>query len=429
MTKRNDIPQGIEAMHQDRAGVVVLVNTGKSEALERLQRVAANATVHVVTEAAYVSKYPRGTPMTIVKDVGRVSDVLDAVAAVHRGSTVTHVVSPSERSMPAGGYVRDVFALGGIGSTTANLLTNKFAMKQRLVEHGLPVAEHRVTVGREQLSAAARMIGFPVIIKPAFGTGSMDTHVLADEDTLARLLASESGDRISDSTRLMIVERYMTVGDELTCDGIVVRGKVEFALASLYNTPLLGGIGQMLGASTLRGADALAQEVRELHARTVSALGIEEGVTHMEMLRTSDGLLVGEIACRPGGAGVVDSARLSTGVDLWDAFMSLSLGHAPEIANDGSDPAPLMWTTLPTWPGRVVSLADENAFRSVDGMQFVDMHIRVGDEISSRMHSSTTTGIVYCRLDAPDRRQVADRLRQIENAYFLDTRPPAEEQR
>lgn len=48
----------------------------------------------------------------------------------------------------------------------------------------------------------------------------------------------------------------------------------------------------------------------------------------METLVTDYGLLVGEIACRPEGAGVVDGAQLSTGVDLWEAFMLLSLHPA-----------------------------------------------------------------------------------------------------
>jgi hypothetical protein len=401
------------------AGVVVLINTGKVEALDRLTRQVPASSVHVITEAAYSGLYPPSVPLHLVDDVGDADAVLQVVLALAAGHGVRAVVTPSERSMPAGGFVRSVLSLPGVPFETANLLTNKVAMKQRLFCAGVPVAPFRGAVGAVQLRAAARDLGFPVIVKPAFGTGSMNTHVLKSEAELDALLESDSSGALVEPPRYLAVESFLPIRQELTCDGIVVAGEVSFAIASRYHAPLIGGIGTMVGASTISPGDPLSREVRALHERVVNVLGVRDAVTHMEALVTDDGMLLGEIACRPGGAGVVDSARLATGVDLWEAFMLLSLGRPVPCTADGSHPAPLLWTSLPTEPGRVIAVSTMEDFEDVKGVRLVDMHIRVGDTISSRMHSASTTGIVF--LDVPDTSSatINDRLRRVRTAYRL----------
>jgi len=48
------------------------------------------------------------------------------------------------------------------------------------------------------------------------------------------------------------------------------------------------------------------------------ALGMGDGMTHMEWFRKSDGEVVfGEVACRPGGACVVDMMNYTSDIDLF----------------------------------------------------------------------------------------------------------------
>ncbi|MEJ7596356.1 MAG: hypothetical protein WKG01_00485 [Kofleriaceae bacterium] len=48
------------------------------------------------------------------------------------------------------------------------------------------------------------------------------------------------------------------------------------------------------------------------------ALGMGDGMTHMEWFRTPAGEVVfGEVACRPGGAGIVDLMNYTNDVDLF----------------------------------------------------------------------------------------------------------------
>jgi hypothetical protein len=56
----------------------------------------------------------------------------------------------------------------------------------------------------------------------------------------------------------------------------------------------------------------------ELGRRVLRALGMGDGMVHMEWFRTASGEVVfGEIACRPGGACVVDLMNYTSDIDLF----------------------------------------------------------------------------------------------------------------
>jgi biotin carboxylase len=66
-----------------------------------------------------------------------------------------------------------------------------------------------------------------------------------------------------------------------------------------------------LGRPDLRAGIGLGRDV-------LRALGMGDGMTHMEWFRKRDGEVVfGEVACRPGGAMVVDMMNYTSDVDLF----------------------------------------------------------------------------------------------------------------
>jgi len=66
-----------------------------------------------------------------------------------------------------------------------------------------------------------------------------------------------------------------------------------------------------LNDPTVTGGIALGRGV-------LTALGMGDGMTHMEWFRTRSGEAVfGEIACRPGGACVVDQMNYTSDIDLF----------------------------------------------------------------------------------------------------------------
>lgn len=400
---------------------IVLINTGKAEALRELRKLAPDAEVHVITEDSYAHLYGSTETLHLVQDVADVSSVLRKALKIAEDGPIDFLVSPSERSMLAGGFLRSYFSLPGQPFDTANLFSNKAAMKTKLRSEGVAVAPYRAVVGAKQVARAAECLGFPLVIKPAFGTGSMNTFVLRSQAELVELLGSDIGQVLFTKPRLLLVEQYLDVDNEYSCDGIVSNSKVVFALPSRYSTPVLGHVGDMLGTVTLDPDSETGIAILRMHAQAVAALGMTNGVTHLEILDTSDGWVLGEIACRPGGAGVVRNGLLSRGVDLWEAFMRHSLGDDPGLsaAADHGYRGANMWTELPTRPGKIAAISNEEDFALIDGLLDVDMHVRVGEEISPRMHSSSTTGLVFLQIASNAKPEVEEKLAEIRLRYVL----------
>jgi hypothetical protein len=402
---------------------VLLVNSGKTEAVERLRVVAPDAELDVITEAPYAAQYTADVRLHFVTDIGDLSAVLRTALALQAAAPTDYVVAPSERSQQAGGYLRSFFGLPGIRFDTANLFSNKPVMKAALAAQGIAVAPYRVVADLSGVPAAAAGLGWPIVVKPALGTGSMNTFAAPSPAAWAAIRDSAAGDGLRHANCPLVVERFVDMEGEYHCDGVVHNGRVEFAAASRYLMPLLGNIDAFTGSYLLPEWHPDAHPIVALHERVVRALGLRTGVTHLELFKTADGFLVGEIACRPAGGGIVEAIEMQYGVDLWRVFMETALGRQPSVA------APvrrlrddiIVNCDLPVRPGRVVRISGPDELARVPDVVRLSMTVGPGDVIGTRLHSASTTGLVY--LAVADENLVHKRVQELAQAYVLDVAP------
>ncbi|MEE1750533.1 ATP-grasp domain-containing protein [Streptomyces sp. NPDC006641] len=402
---------------------VLMVNSGKAEAVDRLRAVAPDAEIDVITESAYARMYAPDVRLHFVDDIADLTAVRRVALDLLARQPIDHVVAPSERSLPAGGYLRSFLGLGGIGFETANRFSHKAVMKSTLAAAGLPVAPYRVIGSLAQAPAAAAELGWPVVLKPALGTGSMNTFAVSSERELTALLDSPAADGLRRAACPLLVERFVEMEGEYHCDGVVSDGTVEFASVQRYFMPLLGCTDDFTGSYLLPEEDPDVAAVRELHRATVDALGLESGVTHMELFRTGNGFVIGEISCRPAGGGIVDAVKMKYGIDLWQVFMDTALGRPAGVRGPV---APLREGTiancdLPVRPGRVVRVSTPDELAAVPDVIEARMSTRVGDVISPRLHSASTTGLVFLATAEPA--LVAKRVEDLAGVYVLEVEP------
>ncbi|WP_329160092.1 hypothetical protein OHB49_11810 [Streptomyces sp. NBC_01717] len=190
-----------------------------------------------------------------------------------------------------------------------------------------------------------------------------------------------------------------------------------------YFMPLLGHTDDFTGSYLLPEDSPDVAAIRALHQAAVDALGLANGVTHMEVFKTCDGFVIGEISCRPAGGGIVDAVKMQYGVDLWRVFMDTALGRSAGVSGPV---APLRSEIvancdLPVRPGRVVRISTPEELAKVPDVLEARMSTRVGDVISSRLHSASTTGLVF--LAAADPQLVAKRVEELSRVYVLEVEP------
>jgi hypothetical protein len=220
----------------------------------------------------------------------------------------------------------------------------------------------------------------------------------------------------------MIVERALDVSAEYHCDGVVYRGETIFASISRYIRPLFDCVGSFAGSYILKDGDPIISPIRDMHARVVDVLGLENGVTHFEAFLTPDGLIFGEIACRPGGSGVASNIARKYRINLWDTFINLQIGLGPGPC----DPAPpdesiIGWLGVPVRNGRVLEIAQPEDFSIIPGVRGTKMLYQVGDYINERRATGSLAAYVYFIARSTD--EVDSIVAEISEKYYIRTDP------
>ncbi len=373
--------------------------------------------VSVITEAGHLQRYGPEVDLHLVESIQDVEQVRRTTMRILSERDLHRVLSPFELSVPVAGYLRSYFGLPGLSFETANLFTNKYLMKRRAAAAGLPVTAFRIAYTLADVRPKADELGWPVVIKPVLGGGTLDVVVLDSPDALTRFVASPAAESIGQLTIPLIVEKYVEIEAEYNCNGIIHAGEVIFAAALRYPFPMLGCPAGLNASYTLPPDHRDRAAILDLHARTVHAFGLQSGVTHMELLKSKDGLLVGEIACRPPGGGIPDAVALQYGVDIWRAFRETSLGLAPELRLTDREGL-LMTYLLPIKRGRIVRLSTAADLAAVPSVVRVDMYKQVGEVMRDRVGASAAAGAVY--LSVRDEVEVSNRMLELAERYVLD---------
>jgi hypothetical protein len=373
--------------------------------------------VSVITEPGHRQRYGPDVDVHLVGNVQDVEQVRRSTMRILGERELHRVLAPFELSVPVAGYLRSYFGLPGLGFETANLFANKYLMKRRAAAAGLPGTAFRVAYTLADVPSKADELGWPVVIKPVIGGGGLDVVVFDGPDAFAQFCASPDAEPITRLTVPLIVEQYVEIEAEYNCNGIVHDGEVVFAAALRYPLPLLGCPAEFNASYTLPPGHPDRAEILDLHARTVHAFGLRSGVTHMELLKTRDGLLAGEIACRPSGGGIPEGIQLQYGVDIWRAFRETSLGLKPEVRPTEREGL-LVSYLLPIKPGRIVRLSTAAELAAVPSVLRVDMHKQVGDVMRDRVGSSAATGVVHLRVR--DEAEVSGRILELAKRYLLE---------
>lgn len=254
----------------------------------------------------------------------KVDSLLDedaVIAAVKKWSgpvKFDRVVCLWEPGVLLAARLREALGVQGMTLEEAIPFRDKDAMKERVSAAGIRTPRHRAADTAKEVREAADWIGYPVIVKPIAGAGSMDTYRANDLKELNVSLAKMGHiDKVN-------VEEFVD-GEEFTYDTICVDGRIMYQNVSYYRPrPLAFRSTEWISPMTyclrdlstpeLSGGIAMGHEVLE-------ALGFRTGFTHMEWYRKADGEVVfGEIAARPAGANTVDLMNFASDIDLFTGY-------------------------------------------------------------------------------------------------------------
>ncbi|MET9083193.1 ATP-grasp domain-containing protein [Streptomyces sp. NPDC004237] len=232
---------------------------------------------------------------------------------------------------------------------------DKAATRRLLAKRDVPSARSVQAADEDAAVEHARLIGYPVVVKPRGMAGSAGV-LRADSDSEVRAAFLHAAQETvlgldAYAEPGVLVEEYLD-GEEISAETVVVGDDVRIVAITrkrLGNEPRFQELGHLVdGADPLLGDSAVTETV----TRAVRALRIKRGVLHVELRRTGRGPAVVELNGRPGGDLIPVLVHAATGVDLMAAVADLASGTVPDLTPTRARAAAVRFL-LPAFSGRV----------------------------------------------------------------------------
>jgi hypothetical protein len=244
--------------------------------------------------------------------------VVKTVVQWARGKHIDRVICLWEPGVLLAARLREELGTSGMTVEECLPFRDKDLMKEKVAAAGIRTPKHKSAKTAQGVRAAVKKIGYPVIIKPIAGAGSMDTYRANDAAELKAAIAKLGHiDEVN-------VEEFID-GEEYTYDTICIDGKIVYSNIGYYRPrPLIGRSEEWISPQTLCLRDLDAPHLKgghEMGHAVLEALKMKTGFTHMEWYQKSDGEVVfGEIAVRPAGARTVDLMNFVSDIDLFRGY-------------------------------------------------------------------------------------------------------------
>ncbi|RMH72876.1 MAG: ATP-grasp domain-containing protein [Gemmatimonadetes bacterium] len=229
--------------------------------------------------------------------------------------------------------VRERFGIPGIYPETMHKFRDKAHMKRVLKENNIRCADYRRVNSEAEARQFAEENGYPFVLKPLKGAGSVDTFVVFNQLEFDNYLRQMD---ITPETPA-IMEEFI-LGQEGSFDTLTLNGEIKYyGINHYYPTPLDAMRNPWIQPIYIFNHELVdspeLEDVREVGRRVIEVFAPGTSITHMEWFRRqSDGkIYVGEIAARPGGKPIIDLHNFAQDIDLYRAWGELMINHRVDL--------------------------------------------------------------------------------------------------
>ncbi|GIH66722.1 MULTISPECIES: ATP-grasp domain-containing protein [Microbispora] len=373
----------------------------------------------------------------VTVDTSVLGDTLAAAVRLRdeESEPIRAVVTFSERLVPAAARIAAELGLPYVSEHTAHIARDKYAMREAVAAAG-GVLQPRYGLARSLPEARelAGRFGYPLILKPVIGTGSMYVRCVADDAELAEhfeFLRAESWDA-SDQDPLyraaheeyggaLLVEEFVP-GTEICIESLVHRG--ETRVVAIHDKPLPTGptFEEVYACTPTRLPADLVRTITDATAAVHRAMGIEIGPTHVEFrLRDEREPVLLEAAARMGGGPIYRSVQLSLGIDLVEAALEQALGGEPRL-EPATAPRPVgFWNIFPEQPGVLTAVHGVEEAAADPRIDEFEIYREIGEYLKVPPQTFQGHGHLIFTVDEVD--QLDGVFAELTKTVRLDTAP------
>ncbi|WP_107105566.1 ATP-grasp domain-containing protein [Streptomyces roseifaciens] len=313
--------------------------------------------------------------------------------ALHREAPFDLALTAGDTYLQAVAQINHELGLGANPLRTTSAVNDKALMRDVLRGTAVRQVAAAKVRNRDDLREFAAAHGFPVILKPARGTGSTGIHVVTGlpelESAAEELDSSGAGD--GEGAAPWVVEEFL-VGREFSVETHSTAGEHHLlAVTEKFTNDNRVEIGHVVPARiTPSERAALADETKAV----LTALGVQEGPGHTEMILTGRGPRLIETHTRPGGDAIVELVRLATGFDIHQLTFSWLSGEPVDMVREPFAGAAAIWFCTPP-EGRVTAVGGVAEALAREGVEDAVLTAAVGDVIPPVRNSEDRAGFAF----------------------------------
>lgn len=336
----------------------------------------------------------------------------DALVAACRGLApaggLAGVTSSSEYFVATAAAVASRLGLPGAHPEAVRECRDKWKQRLRLAAAGVGGPEFRVAAGDSAAVEAAREIGFPVVVKPVSGSGSVGVKLCERDGEVrehaAALLRQTQNERGQPLPPYVLVEQLIE-GPEYSVEtmGTNVIGITRKRLGPL---PHFVETGHDFPAHfSGREGELISQTARD----ALKALNLGWGPAHIELRLGPGGPKVVEVNPRLAGGFIPELVRLACGVDMIGETVRQAAGGEPRLERTRRSYASLRFI-LATEGGVLSARNDLDAATRVPGVVEARLYLKPGERVSRRGDFRDRVGHVIAVGETPSGAQAAAEL-------------------
>lgn len=311
---------------------------------------------------------------------------------------VAAVLAATERAVLPAALLRKALNLPGNSPECAQACRDKVVMKERIRAAGLPCADFSLVTDRTTPTGLIRQLGLPLVLKPTDSSGARGA-----------VIAKTQLDVESHFAPGLLAESFVH-GLEMSVESVVANNKILFTNITEYLLPLWANVVPATLPAPMRKA------VHELNRAAIRALGIRQGMTHLELFLTPVGPIFSELAVRPPGGHLMQLLELAYGFDPWRTVIDVELGAKP-VLPESAHTFSGMWLLHPG-AGIVKHVHGVRATKAITGVTEVACRVSPGENLSARAGSGESAGHIIVK--GATRDEVVGALSAARRALFVE---------
>ena len=235
------------------------------------------------------------------------------------------------------GYVCEALNLPGLSRAAACTVTDKYLMKTAFASHQVRTAPFQKAASLEDALAAAKAIGYPVMIKAVDSSGNRG---ISRADFPSQAAGAYESARKVTRRPYVLVEKYLS-GIEIGVDGFIENGKIrllfphEKFVLQRKNATVTAGHAFPYHA----GKEVLEDLTLQIH-KAVIAAGLDHCAFNADVLVLDNQAWVLEIGGRAGATCIPELISQYCGFDYYRKILDCAVGKPINFLT--SSPIPCM---------------------------------------------------------------------------------------